>query len=127
MGTVGESAGGTGGPGVASSSFAMSADEYETATSDSAPVESKETSASDTAPDESTATSDSAPVDSKGAGSALTRDQLAALGISANGVEGMTDQDYARLRYEAEKSGDPLGDGDLRSLFGVATTPAEDA
>ena len=66
----------------------------------------------------------SAPVNDP---SMLTKDQLAALGISANGVEGMTDKEYARLRYEQAKTGDPLGDLDLRSLYGVDSTPAEDS
>jgi hypothetical protein len=103
----------------------MTADGQASSTSDATPVESKAAPTSETAADSST-TSDSAPAESKDVGGTLTKDQLDALGISANGVEGMTDQEYARLRYEQAANGDPLHDGDLRSLYGVASTPAED-
>jgi hypothetical protein len=126
-GTTGEGSGGTDGSGIGSSSFAMTADGQSTTTSDAAPVEATEAPPSDATSDGSAARADTGSKESRDAGGALTKDQLGALGISANGVEGMSDKDYARLRYEQAKTGDPLHDGDLRSLYGVDSTASENA
>jgi hypothetical protein len=64
-------------------------------------------------------------------GDGLTKAQEAALGTSdsapISAIAGMSDADYARQRYELQKTGDPASDGELRARFGIASTPAEDA
>jgi hypothetical protein len=35
----------------------------------------------------------------------------------------MAEKDPARAAYEAQKTGDPIGDADLREQLGVAATP----
>src|SRR5450432_1620271 len=38
----------------------------------------------------------------------------------------MAEKDAAQAAYEAQKTGDPIGDADLREQLGVATTPEEE-